>query len=1087
MSNLNLLDEKARQQITHSLDKNYLVEAGAGSGKTTCLVARMISMITSSDAKVEEIVAITFTKKAADELKQRFQNKLELTLKNEACKISKDKLRAALENIDNCFIGTIHSFCSRLLRERPIEAGLDPTFQELDNTSEPLLMNEAWKEYLELIRTDHPELLRGIDEIGIKAEQLKECFAKLSNYTDVQINYDMVDKPDLLPSLNKLRSFINTYFEYIPKTEPEKGYDKLQGYLRTANNLIKHLNMSEELNIIKVLSPFAKEPTVTLNRWTDKLMAKEVKEEFTIFSQEIAPNLVKWKEHCYYFVLEFVQPAVKYYESLRCKRSLLNFQDLLIKAAETLKVHPEIRECFQAKYKYLLVDEYQDTDPIQAGIIFYLTGTDVVEQDWRKLCPKPSSLFVVGDPKQSIYRFRRADIGIYNLTKKLIEASGGETLSLTSNFRSLKSVCEVLNLTFKGILPKERDDYQAQYCTLEGVREDVCGTDFGVKFINIPAEFTKKDEVMAQDALSIAKYVKWAIDGNVKLAREDGTVSIATPKDFMIILRYKDQMDLYSRELENLGIPTAISGGSSFGSCPEITEIVKLLKAVGDTNNELFLVAVLRGMFFGISDDNLYKFKISGGRFSIYSEIPDCLAGYVKKCFLDAFKILNDFIQLKKKMPPAAMISKIVNDSGVIPFTLSCEMRYSRCSSIYQLLEMINKFEINGVFSFKDMVQNIEGILESKPENELSIEGENRDAVCIMNLHKAKGLEAPIVFLANPIKLSAPRVDMHSRRIGVMPEGYFCIKTSNGFLSEVIAQPVNWSTYEQEEIKYLTAEEDRLLYVAATRAKNLLIISSCDSSNKKNPWSRILDNLNSTDAIDLDNIPISTIKVAPLMIDNFELEKPNHMLFDANIFNPTFKQITPSAIDEQKVDIKSDYQDRFGATFGIIMHKLYEKLIKTKTVTDLDILQCLSEFDESAEKLPVIQSLLESFIESDIYKRILGSSKILCELPFSIKVSSSDDLLKDYKSVSDDVPVIVSGIIDLAFLEPDGWVILDYKTNSVKDDEEKMALANHYSAQIGLYCRAFERITSECVKSGMLCFVRGIKDSPSGCEIVVVS
>lgn len=203
--------------------------------------------------------------------------------------------------------------------------------------------------------------------------------------------------------------------------------------------------MNNELNITKILSKFNKDPKVILNRWETKEIAKEFKEEFTVFHIEIESVMRIWKEHCYYYVLNFVKPAVQYYEDLRYKRSQLNFQDLLMKTALMLKNYAEVREYFQCKYKFLLVDEYQDTDPIQAEIIFYLTGMDTAEKDFQKLTPRAGSLFVVGDPKQSIYRFRRADIYIYNLTKLLIVKSGGETLSLVTNFRSLASICDVLN------------------------------------------------------------------------------------------------------------------------------------------------------------------------------------------------------------------------------------------------------------------------------------------------------------------------------------------------------------------------------------------------------------------------------------------------------------------------------------------------------------------------------------------------------------------------------------------------------------------------------------------------------------------
>jgi ATP-dependent helicase/nuclease subunit A len=223
--------------------------------------------------------------------------------------------------------------------------------------------------------------------------------------------------------------------------------------------------------------------------------------------------------------------------------------------ADLLKNYPEVREYFQDKYRTLLVDEFQDTDPIQAEIVFYLTGKEIEERDWTKLSPHSGSLFVVGDPRQSIYRFRRADIDIYNLVKELVKKTGGEVLHLTTNFRSLKCISTHLNPVFNQQFPETEDSYQAAYASLNTIREDQLNANSGVWKLVIPEEYSKKEEVVKQDAEAIARVIKAAVSGDMKLNRTHqelaaGIMEKPSYRDFMILLRYKDLMDVYARTLE---------------------------------------------------------------------------------------------------------------------------------------------------------------------------------------------------------------------------------------------------------------------------------------------------------------------------------------------------------------------------------------------------------------------------------------------------------------------------------------------------------------------------------------------------------
>ncbi len=255
----------------------------------------------------------------------------------------------------------------------------------------------------------------------------------------------------------------------------------------TASKKERFLDSTKNKEIVALFELFDKKLKPTLNRWNSKEDAKFYEEKFNTFVEvEIRPLLQQWREFCHPKVVQFLQGAMETYTVLKKERSLLNFQDLLLHTANLLRENNEVREYFQGKYKVLLIDEFQDTDPIQAEIMFYLTGEDTTEKEWTKCKPKRGSLFVVGDPKQAIYRFRRADIDTYNRVKQLIEEHGGEVLQLTMNFRTLDSVTEKLNEVFSNHLPESENTYQAAYRPLNSFKKDDGKALSGIKKLTVP-------------------------------------------------------------------------------------------------------------------------------------------------------------------------------------------------------------------------------------------------------------------------------------------------------------------------------------------------------------------------------------------------------------------------------------------------------------------------------------------------------------------------------------------------------------------------------------------------------------------------
>jgi len=1076
-----LKDEKARQRIAQDLENNFLVEAGAGSGKTSSLVKRMISEVKFGKFKVNEIAAITFTRKAAGELKERFQTALEKEYSKSTNKDEKQRLKEALSNLDQCFLGTVHSFCGRVLRERPIEAGLDPEFKELEEIDDRILMEEAWANYLLDTKLNNYKILQQLDEIGINPSDLKSSYNMMCTYPDVAKTSIKSNKPDPDDALNKILELIREAKPFIPSAEPEKGYDKLQAAILKAYKIKRYLDMSLDTNKIKIIEIFDCKLDVTQNRWLSKPDAKRFKDEVvpTLKDIYINPTLRSWREYCHYYIQEFLIPATKYYEELRYKNSYLNFQDLLMKTLELLKENPEVRQYFQNKYKCLLVDEFQDTDPIQAEIVFYLTGEDLKEKDWKKLVPKKGSLFVVGDPKQSIYRFRRADIDIYNLVKELIVKSGGEVLNLTSNFRSLKAIGDHLNPIFENVFLEESTVYQAAFAPLETIRENKRDTSFGVRQINIPSEYSKKDEVVVKDAENIAKLIKYYIDNGIKISRaqeeiDEGIGEEVQYKDFMILLRYKDNMETYARTLEEYGIPVTMTGSSSLSQSIEIIELYKLLRLLNDPENQVLLVAVLRGLFFGISDNSLYQFKKNNGYFSFFSEAPDLLEQGDKNMFNEAFERLGTYYGWIRKYSPAVAVEKILSDIGLIPYSLVIEDGQCRSGDIYFILERIRKLEADGVTNFSSIIKQLGVLLSSKIEDELNISPID-NSVRLMNLHKAKGLEAPIVFLAHPcmkVGNTPDKCNCHIARVKGDPSGHFAFIIKNGYQTKILGQPIDWETYTEEELKYLDAEENRLVYVAATRAKNILFISSSLKNNKKNPWKLLLQNLVDENIVEIPDVdkPILDKDVGiGIPKDKYEEEQKHYQDWIKVLSIKSYETASSTDYEDKKKLWEVKRLEGGGQAWGTANHKVFEELVKGEEDLETLIEKTLIENDLHLDRKHEVETIVDNFKKSDLWNRIKNSEVKYTEVPFTIKIDK-DHQLYDVVKLEDDIPVILSGVIDLVFKEDDGWVIVDYKTDMLEDEKQYDVLEDAYKNQLEIYKGVWEGITGEKVEEAKIKF-----------------
>ncbi|MGE5381210.1 MAG: UvrD-helicase domain-containing protein [Methylocystaceae bacterium] len=1056
MNKMQLLDQEARCFLKEQLNINLFVEAGAGSGKTSSLVARATALVTEGKAKLSEIAIVTFTRKAAGELQERLQIELESTCRS-ATGEAKLRALAAVDELHNCFIGTIHAFCSMMLRERPVEAGLSPDFKEIEGAEEQILEARAWNDYLALTSQ---QALSTLQPIGITPAQLFNSYQQLNTYPEV--NFPAADSPypDFGPVRQALRHLMTMAAAGLPAREPDKGWDTLQLKLRQIQRWDRSFDLQDDLVVAELLDKLEGNAGVTQNRWADKDTALGMKSAYETFQQEAAePALSLWRQYRYLPIIEYLQPAVAYYDQLRREENCLNFQDLLLRTAAMLKEHAEVRAYFQRRFPILLVDEFQDTDPIQAEIMMYLAGDDVTEQDWTKILPRPGALFVVGDPKQSIYRFRRADVDIFYQIQKQIMEAGGEIISLTSNFRSLPMIVDWVNQTFSPLFEEGSAPGQVPYRSMLSNRSLPDDSMAGIKMINLQKEPRDgSDRIADQDAKRVAAFISETLTGEMSLTVDGSVGRQPVPDDFMILVPVKKHMAYYARELEVIGIPYSISGQNQLGNHIPLQELLYLAEVVADPYNPVLLAAVLRGLFYGFSDQDLYDFHQAGGSFCYLEALPPGLPGELQSKYAEAFEQLCRFRRVSRELLPTAALENMAEEVGVLPLLMQ-QSGSSGAANYYLLTENLHQAEPKGRFRFEQLIPFMRQFLESGVEDELDLTYGRARGVRIMNLHKAKGLEAPIVILADPASGTGGGVNMHVERQGCQSQGWLkVVQPIADFASRVLAYPEGWQELHDRETAYQEAERIRLLYVAATRAKDVLVISNYTGKPEKSRWASLVP--------DAENIEIvgdhSFVSEHPVTIDE-RLTAANDFWPQQEIRNerlrlsktPSSKLATVTGIAHQGITYLPGSGKGRGPTWGNAVHRALEFLVfRPGLLNDTAWLTAvLTDAGVDEKELRDFRVLLTGVLNMNFWKRVQRAEVILTETAFG---SWQDDCYS-------------KGTIDLVFKEQDGWVIVDYKSDAVEGEGTLQVLTEHYRPQVEIYADYWQYLTGgKVIEKGIL-------------------
>ena len=997
-----MTDQAERARIMTDLDTNLLVEAGAGSGKTTALVGRLLAHVRRG-TPVEALAAVTFTRKAANELRERFQIALEAAARDTAIpQAQRARVEEALRDLDRAFLGTIHAFCGRLLRERPLDAGLDPGFVELDEDTWPQLVDDFWTQWIAECRERGDPVLGTLASLGVDPRELTGAFREVVDNPDV----DFASEPGPVPEIGACRTGLERLMEraelLLPKTEPEAGWDNLQRTLRRLWYRRRTSDWSETRAFCAAIGDLTVTGTsVTQNRWgttrEERQAAKELHAEFqTWLGGSCQIVLTAWREHRYAPLVGILTHAAADFAGRRARTGRLGFADLLVRAAGLLRERPQARDELGTRFRYLLVDEFQDTDPIQAEVCFLLASPAAEGNDWRRVSPRPGALFVVGDPKQSIYRFRRADIGTYNQVKERLARCGG-IVNLTRNFRSTTAIAELVNRHFRDVFPATGTPLQAAFGSLDTDRPPLAGA--GVHRLFVPGG--TRDEVVATNASQVAAWVTAEIQAGRR-----------TPGDFLVLTWWTRDIEPMARALAERNVP-AVTTGAPLPQEHELRELILLLRALADPANPVRVAAVLEGLFFGLTPADLYAARSAGARFLI-TESPS--AGHHAT---DALTRLHDWWRRAGTERPDAFLDRLLDDTGVLTWSASQTIGEARAGALLQLVEATRRATGNGIADLPGMVSLLENLLEREAPDAPLRPG-RQDVVRVMNLHKAKGLEAPVVVLAAPVPprdISPERCV--ARRDDGLASGKFLIRSEDS----VLAQAPGWEQAAGEETAFLQAERQRLQYVAATRAGEQLVVSDCPDQKRRSCWADLAEAASVAEALEVAVAPPpgrALLQEPAAGLREAERATAGNLAAAAA---PAWARTTVTRLVREAEAERMSYDlaptgigDEARAA-GTVLHRVIEAAGRGRRSEALrDFARAAAETEGlGPELVEHLVAGLDTLLSLPAIRAVLNQEEALFELPV-MQVQG----IEDRRTVTE-------GVLDAAYLSEGRWQVVDWK------------------------------------------------------------
>ena len=823
MMDESLVDQLARDTITGDLDRTLFVEAGAVTGKTRSLVERIVRLLATDRVSATSIAAITFTDAAASELRDRVRVALEvMAAAEDTDPAERGRCEAALDELDGAAVETIHAFCRRVLAAHPLQAGLPPAFDMLDATEANALFAEQWDTWfadlLERAERD-PDLatpLLRVLALGATPERLRGLASALRGHWD---RLSSVSEPFPQPELEL--AVIADELDAVCRhadlcTDPA---DKMAKHLAMLGSMSRRLRLAgDDIAALQALAPIARNrsgapwggltrtgnaanwPTGELNNVRSDVAAAHegALDRFDAVSTAAIAALTAE-------ISRFVLAAAED----RRRTGRVEFQDLLVLTRNVLAERPEVRTTLRERYTHVFIDEFQDTDPIQAEIAFLLgcAPAGATDDDWITLPVDEGRLFFVGDPKQSIYRFRRADIDLY---RRVRERFSDSLVQLTQNFRSVPAVIEWVNALFAVRLDAAGSDRQAPHEALTADRPSLVDAST-VYRIGGPRE-AKAAEVRAEEAEAIVGLLQQMQDEGWLVRDGDGTRP-ARLEDVAILSRARSGLRSVVEALESAAIPHRVESRSLVFEAQEIRDLIAILRAIDDPTDQVALVAALRSPAFACGDDDLVRYRAAGGGWDFRRDAP---TGIDDSPVVEALVWLRAQHERRWWVPLTRLVDDVITERRLFELALIDRRPRERWQRLRFVAEQARAHAERPEATLRSLIDWLQWQAEEGAQvQERVVPEPDDDAVRIMTIHASKGLQFPIVILVG---------------LGVAPG-----RQSNDLLwhddgSPEVSLGATLRTVGYEEAQTTNdlldqLERERLLYVAMTRAEDHLLLS----------------------------------------------------------------------------------------------------------------------------------------------------------------------------------------------------------------------------------------------------------------------
>jgi ATP-dependent helicase/nuclease subunit A len=1061
-------DDETRRLIREDLDSTMMVEAGAGTGKTRALVERVVWLVMAG-RRIERIAAITFTEKAATELKDRVRFGLETALSEYGAK--QDLIEEALASLDRAQISTIHSFGQALLRAFAPEAGIDPSFAIVDEVAAERRFRERWRIYLDSLASDESagrvvDRAMGLGMTPADFEDLAKDLAEKAELAPFFANNALRPPAVIWPDLDVLLARLEAL-----RIDGVEGSDRLRAKVAKLITVVRFLagaGNDKEGFAALTLPREMKVGVGNAENWGGAARINDARDTAAEVFSALDDTLAACREEALAAVMPLIARFVREDATDRGRMGELTFSDLILRTRDLLAANREAVTSLRDRYDALLIDEFQDTDPLQVEIALLFArypGSDRLE---------PGRLFLVGDPKQSIYRFRRADMGIYSHVKDLIGVADGLTPVLGSNHRSQPEVIGWVNRVFQQLIGHgDTPAVQPAYLAIHPLRgDDLAGPAVG-RFGAAITDGRNAREVRLAEAADAAALCRTAVSGGWDVFDQtSGAVRPAAYRDIALLMPTRGILVALERALAAEGVPYRVEGGSLVYRTQEVRDVINLLTAVDDPADEVAVVAALRSPAFACSDVELAEHRMGGGSFDYLRNRSGAVARVS-----DALAELKKYHEERYRTSLAAFVERIVAERGLVETGILFHGDRNSFRRMRFVVEQARTFESAGRESLRQFVLWLEqrGLREIL-DNEGAGLDDDEDAVRLMTIHAAKGLEFPIVLMVG--MAHAPRDDRRTYLSDVATE---TVAVSIGLKGRRF-QVGPYEELRLAESQHTNAEFSRTLYVAATRARDHLVFSLYRKGEGANSAAGRIESAGGAEGVpSIASRTAESLSTAPFA--DLQIDEPTERTVGAFesarlalVGAARGRQFTSATAEVRKggepAPEKRDEEDpaepwargRGGTRLGRAVHAAIQSL---PLDADDSLIAAFSRAQAVAEAIPQRESdvrhLVRQALSSEAAGRARTAARALREVPFAIQ--SGD--------------VTLEGYADMVIETAEGLEIVDWKTDQISPDQIERRLED-YRLQAGLYAWGLSRATGRHVHRVTYVFVSAGREVSPG-------